>query len=424
MTGSDELFERARRVIPGGVNSPVRAFGAVGGTPRFAVRGEGAYLVDADGRRYVDLVQSWGALLFGHARPEIVDAARAAASRGTTFGAPTELEVELAERIVAAMPSVEMVRLVSSGTEAAMSAIRLARGCTGRDLVLKFEGCYHGHSDALLAKGAGSGVATLGIPGSPGVTEGAARDTLTVPFNDLAAVDRVFAEHRDRIAAAIVEPVAANMGVVPPEPGFLQGLRDRCSEAGALLVFDEVITGFRIAFGGAQGVYGVTPDLTILGKVMGGGFPCAAFGGRRDVMEQLAPVGPVYQAGTLSGNPVAVAAGIAALDLAGRLDPYPGLTETATALAGGLTERFADHGIAATANRAGSLFGVFFSSEPVRDFAGARAADHERYARLFHHMLDHGVWLPPSGYELWTLGTEHGPNEVEQVLDAAGSFEG
>ena len=424
MTGSEELFERARRVIPGGVNSPVRAFGAVGGTPRFAVRGEGAYLVDADGRRYVDLVQSWGALLFGHARPEIVDAARAAAARGTTFGAPTELEVELAERIVAAMPSVEMVRLVSSGTEAAMSAIRLARGCTGRDLVLKFEGCYHGHSDALLAKGAGSGVATLGIPGSPGVTEGAARDTLTVPFNDPDAVDRVFAELGDRIAAAIVEPVAANMGVVPPEPGFLEGLRDRCSEAGALLVFDEVITGFRIAFGGAQGVYGVTPDLTILGKVMGGGFPCAAFGGRRDVMEQLAPVGPVYQAGTLSGNPVAAAAGIAALDLARELDPYPALAETATALADGLTERFADHGIAATANRAGSLFGVFFSSEPVRDFAGAKAADHERYARLFHHMLDHGVWLPPSGYELWTLGTEHGPNEVEQVLDAAGSFEG
>ena len=424
MTGSDELFERARRVIPGVVNSPVRAFGAVGGTPRFAVRGEGAYLVDADGRRYVDLVQSWGALLFGHARPEIVDAARAAASRGTTFGAPTELEVELAERIVAAMSSVEMVRLVSSGTEAAMSAIRLARGCTERDLLIKFEGCYHGHSDALLAKGAGSGVATLGIPGSPGVTEGAARDTLTVPFNDTDAVDRVFAEHGDRIAAAIVEPVAANMGVVPPEPRFLEGIRDRCSEAGALLVFDEVITGFRIAFGGAQGVFGVSPDLTILGKIMGGGFPCAAFGGRRDVMEQLAPVGPVYQAGTLSGNPVAVAAGIAALDLAERLDPYPGLTETATALADGLTERFADHGIAATANRAGSLFGVFFSSEPVRDFAGARAADHERYARLFHHMLDHGVWLPPSGYELWTLGTEHGPSEVEQVLDAAGSFEG
>jgi len=424
VTGSEELFERARRVIPGGVNSPVRAFGAVGGIPRFAVRGEGAYLVDADGRRYVDLVQSWGALLFGHARPEILDAARAAAARGTTFGAPTELEVELAERIVAAMPAVEMVRLVSSGTEAAMSAIRLARGCTGRDLILKFEGCYHGHSDALLAMGAGSGVATLGIPGSPGVTEGAARDTLTVPFNDTGVVDRVFAETGDRIAAAIVEPVAANMGVVPPEPGFLEGLRERCSEAGALLVFDEVITGFRIALGGAQGMYGVTPDLTILGKVMGGGFPCAAFGGRRDVMEQLAPVGPVYQAGTLSGNPVAAAAGIAALDLAKDLDPYAALAETATALADGVTERFADRGIAARANRAGSLFGVFFSSEPVRDFTGARAADHERYGRLFHHMLDHGVWLPPSGYELWTLSTEHGPHEVGQVLEAAASFEG
>jgi glutamate-1-semialdehyde 2,1-aminomutase len=424
VTRSEELFERARRVIPGGVNSPVRAFGAVGGTPRFVVRGEGAYVFDADGRRYVDLVQSWGALLFGHARPEIVEAARAAASRGTTFGAPTELEVELAERIVAAVPSVEMVRLASSGTEAAMSAIRLARGCTGRDLVLKFEGCYHGHSDGLLAKGAGSGVATLGIPGSPGVTEGAARDTFTVPFNDVEQVDRVFAELGDRIAAAIVEPVAANMGVVPPEPGFLESLRRRCSAAGALLVFDEVITGFRIAFGGAQGVYGVTPDLTILGKVMGGGFPCAAFGGRRDVMEQLAPVGPVYQAGTLSGNPVAVAAGIAALDLAERLDPYPGLTETAAALAEGLIERFADRDIPVTVTRAGSLFSAFFSRWPVRDFAGAKAADHERYARFFHHMLGRGVWLPPSGYEMWTLGTEHGPDEVEKVLDAAGSFEG
>ena len=305
-----------------------------------------------------------------------------------------------------------------------MSAIRLARGCTGRDLVLKFEGCYHGHSDALLAQGAGSGVATLGIPGSPGVTEGAARDTLTVAFNDVEQVDRAFAELGDRIAVAIVEPVAANMGVVPPEPGFLERLRELCSGSGALLVFDEVITGFRIAFGGEQSVYGVTPDLTILGKVMGGGFPCAAFGGRRDVMEQLAPVGPVYQAGTLSGNPVAVAAGIAALDLAERLDPYPELTETAAAVADGLTERFAQRDIPVTVNRAGSLFSVFFSRGPVRDFAGAKAADHERYARFFHHMLDRGVWLPPSGYELWTLGTEHGPDEVEKVMDATASFEG
>ena len=407
MTRSEELFERAGRVIPGGVNSPVRAFGAVGGTPRFAVRGEGAYVIDADGNRYVDLVQSWGALLFGHARPEIIEAAREAAARGTTFGAPTEGEVELAERITGAMPSVEMVRLVSSGTEAAMSAIRLARGFTGRDLVVKFEGCYHGHSDALLAKGAGSGMATFGIPGSPGVTEGAARDTLTVPFNDVEAVGNVFAEHGETIAAVVVEPVAANMGVVPPEPGFLEGLRQLCTSSGALLVFDEVITGFRIAFGGAQSVYAVTPDLTILGKVMGGGFPCAAFGGRRDVLEELAPVGPVYQAGTLSGNSVAVAAGIAALDLARELDPYGALAATATALSEGLAERLGANDIAVTVNRAGSLFSVFFSPRPVLDFEEARGADHEQYARFFHHLLDRGVWLPPSGFELWSLGTEH-----------------
>jgi glutamate-1-semialdehyde 2,1-aminomutase len=424
VTRSEELFERARRVIPGGVNSPVRAFGAVGGIPRFAVRGEGAYVVDADGNRYVDLVQSWGALLFGHARAEIVEAAREAAKRGSTFGAPTEAEVELAERITAAMPSIEMVRLVSSGTEAAMSAIRLARGFTGRDLVLKFEGCYHGHSDALLANGAGSGVATFGIPGSPGVTEGAARDTLTAPFNDAKTVRSLFEEQGERIAAVIVEPVAANMGVIPPEPGFLDGLRELCTAAGALLVFDEVISGFRIAFGGAQSEYAVVPDLTVLGKVMGGGFPCAAFGGRRDVMQHLAPAGPVYQAGTLSGNPVAVAAGIVALELAKQLDPYAGLTETASALADGLAQRLAAGGSAVTANRAGSLFSVFFSGRPVRDFADARAADHDRYARFFHHMLDHGVWLPPSGYEVWTIGTDHGQDEVELVLRAAGSFRG
>jgi glutamate-1-semialdehyde 2,1-aminomutase len=420
---SDELFSRARRVIPGGVSSPVRAYRAVGGIPRFAVRGEGAFIVDADGRRYVDLVQSWGALLFGHARPEIVEAARSAAERGTTFGAPTELEVELAERITSAMPNIEMVRLVSSGTEAAMSAIRLARGVTGRDAVVKFEGGYHGHSDALLATGAGSGVATLGIPGSPGVTAGAARDTATVAFNDLDGVREVFAARGEEIAAVIVEPVAANMGVVPPEPGFLDGLRTLCSEHGALLVFDEVVTGFRVAFGGAQDRFGVAPDLTVLGKVMGGGFPCAAFGGRREVMEMLAPEGPVYQAGTLSGNPVAVAAGIAALDLARDLDPYDDLSTTAEALANGLSSAL-DPEVPVTANREASMVSLFFTQGPVHEFAQARAADHERYARFFHHMLDRGVWLPPSGFEMWTLGTAHGPAEIDRVLEAAAAFRG
>jgi glutamate-1-semialdehyde 2,1-aminomutase len=430
VTRSEDLFTRATQVIPGGVDSPVRAFGGVGGTPRFVARGEGSWIVDVDGHRYVDLVQSWGALLFGHAHPAIVEAARKAVSSGTTFGAPTEAEVELAERIVEAVPSVEEVRLVSSGTEAAMSAIRLARGATGRDLILKFEGCYHGHSDSLLAKGGGSGLATLGIPSSPGVTEGAARDTLTAPFNDLEAVRTMFADRGHEIAVVAVEPVAANMGVVPPAPGFLEGLRDVCDAHGTLLLFDEVITGFRIAYGGAQTYYGVTPDLTALGKVMGGGFPCAAFGGRRDLMEQLAPVGPVYQAGTLSGNPVAVAAGIATLDLARTMDPYPHLDATADALIDGLTAAFAEAAIPVTVNRAGSLFSVFFTGAgaggaagtPVADFAGAAAADHGRYARFFHHMLAGGVWLPPSGYELWTLSATLGPDEVGRVVEAAASF--
>ena len=424
MTRSEELFARAGAVIPGGVNSPVRAFGAVGGTPRFLDRGEGAYVVDVDGNRYVDLIGSWGALLFGHAHPEIVEAACAAAAKGTTFGAPTEGEVELAERIVDALPGVELVRLVSSGTEATMSAVRLARAATGRERILKFDGCYHGHADAFLADGGGSGLATFGIPRSPGVTGGSARDTVTAPFNDLDAVDRVFDDHSGGLAAVIVEPVAANMGVIPPDAGFLEGLRARCTERGSVLIFDEVITGFRIGYGGAQTRWNVTPDLTTLGKVMGGGFPCAAFGGRRDLMERLAPTGPVYQAGTLSGNPVAVAAGIATLDLARRFDPYPGLERTAQTLATGLEGTFGSKPFPVSIGRAGSLLSLFFADGPMRNFADAKAADHDRYARFFHHMLERGVALPPSGYELWTLGTEHGPDEVGAVLEAAGSFDG
>ncbi len=406
------------------MNSPVRAFGAVGGTPRFAVRGEGAYLEDADGARYVDLCQSWGASLFGHARKEIVEAAAEAASRGTSFGVPTEAEVQLAERIVEMVPSIEQVRLVSSGTEAAMSAIRLARAATGRDLLIKFEGCYHGHADALLARGAGSGLATLGIPSTPGVTTGAAHDTLIAPFNDLDEVASVMRANAGTVAALIVEPVPANMGVVPPEDGYLEGLRLLCDEHGALLIFDEVITGFRIGRGGAQQRYGVTPDLTVLGKVMGGGFPCAGFGGRRDLMEQLAPAGHVYQAGTLSGNPVAVAAGLSALDLIDREDPYAGLEATAEGLEASLAHAFDANGIAATINRAGSLLSVFFLDGPVRNFEDAKAADHDRFARFFHHMLGEGVYLPPSGYELWTLCTPFGDAEMETVLGAAGRFRG
>jgi glutamate-1-semialdehyde 2,1-aminomutase len=392
-----DWFARAEARIPGGVNSPVRAFGSVGGDPFFVQRAEGARLVDTNGRVYVDYVQSWGASILGHAAPEIVEAVQRAAGAGTSYGAPTPGEVELAEVICSAVPSVEKVRLVSSGTEAAMTAVRLARGATGRDKIVKFAGCYHGHLDALLVQ-AGSGVATLGLPGSAGVTEGAVADTIVVPYNDVDAFDAVMDAHGDVIAAVLVEPVAANMGLVPPAPGYLEHLRDSCTRVGALLVFDEVITGFRVGRGGAQARYGVTPDLSIFGKVIGGGLPLAAVGGTASIMDELAPLGPVYQAGTLSGNPLATAAGLAAL---AQLDDaaYIRLEDTARRFEEGLQKAFADAGVVAQVTRAFTLVGVFFASAPVRNYDDAKAADHPRYARLFHGLLDRGVYFAPSGYE-------------------------
>ncbi len=421
---AESLFDRARRVIPGGVSSPVRAFGAVGGEPFFVASASGAYLVDTEGRRYLDYVQSWGASILGHAHPTVVEAVQRAAADGTSYGAPTAREVELAEAICARVPSVEKVRLVSSGTEAAMTAVRLARGATGRPKIVKFAGCYHGHLDALLAA-AGSGVATFGLPGSAGVTEGTVADTVVVPYNDDAALDDVFARLGDEVAAVLVEPVAANMGLVPPADGFLAGLRRRCDEHGALLVLDEVITGFRVGPAGAQGMYGVTPDLSLFGKVVGGGLPLAAVGGRADLMDELAPVGSVYQAGTLSGNPLATAAGLAVLSLLDD-DAYARLDATATRLVDGLAAALA--GVAAQVPRARTLVGLFFTDRPVRDYAGAQAADHKAYAAFFHGMLDRGVYLAPGGYEAVFPSLAHGDAELDRTLatatEAAGSLRG
>jgi len=416
-TAASALFRRARGVIPGGVNSPVRAWSAVGGEePFFAARGEGAYLFDAEGNRYVDWVQSWGPLVFGHADPEVVEAVQEAAADGTTFGVPTEREVELAEEIADAVPSVEKVRLVSSGTEAAMSALRLARGFTKRDRILKFAGCYHGHADALLAE-AGSGLATLGIPSTPGVPTGAAADTVVSAYNDLDAAAAAVERYGEGLAAIVVEPVAGNMGVVPPAPGFLEALRALCDASGALLVFDEVITGFRVARGGAQELYGVRPDLTILGKIAGGGLPLAAFGGRADVMDELAPAGPIYQAGTLSGNPLATAAALVVLRRLRDPAVYERLERIGARLEAALLEAAGEEAVCV--QRVGAMATLFFHAGPVRSFDEARASDIERYAAWFRHLLARGIYVAPSQFEALFVSTAHGEAEIEATVEAA-----
>jgi glutamate-1-semialdehyde 2,1-aminomutase len=419
MTKSESLFQQAIAVIPGGVNSPVRAFNGVGGTPLFIERAEGAYLIDVDGNRYIDYVGSWGPMICGHAHPDIIAAVTETAARGLSFGAPCALEVELAQRICDIMPNIDLVRMTCSGTEATMSAIRLARGFTGRDKIVKFEGCYHGHADSLLVK-AGSGALTLGVPSSPGVPAVLADHTVTLEYNNAAQVREAFAEIGEQIACIIVEPVAGNMNCVPPVDGFLQTLRECCDESGSLLIFDEVMTGFRVGLQGAQERYGIVPDLTTLGKVIGGGMPVGAFGGNREVMNHIAPLGPVYQAGTLSGNPVAMAAGLATLEIISRPGFFDALTQTTTQLLDGLHAAAKANDVDLCSNQVGGMFGLFFTDQSeVSSFAHVSACDVERFRRFFHGMLGRGVNLAPSAYEAGFVSSMHGPQEIEQTIAAA-----
>ena len=420
MSQSSTFFNEAKNYIPGGVNSPVRAFNGVGGDPIYFERGEGAYLIDVDGKEYIDYVGSWGPMILGHSNPIILDAVRDTLDKGLSFGAPTEIETQLAKKVCKLVPSIELVRMVSSGTEATMSAIRLARGYTNRDKIVKFEGCYHGHSDSLLVK-AGSGALTLGVPTSPGVPEDLAQHTLTLEYNNLESVRALFAELGEQVACIIVEPVAGNMNCIPPSEGFLQGLRDVCDAHGAVLIFDEVMTGFRVALGGAQAYYQVKPDLTTLGKVIGGGLPVAAFGGRRDIMSGIAPLGPVYQAGTLSGNPLSMAAGLAMLrELEGDANFYQNLSESTEYLTSGIVKAAAENGIPMTANTVGGMFGLFFSDEEkVSNFAQASSCNIERFKAFYQLMLKQGVYLAPSAYEAGFLSSAHGKNELDKTIDAA-----
>ncbi|WP_426415951.1 glutamate-1-semialdehyde 2,1-aminomutase [Aestuariirhabdus sp. LZHN29] len=419
MSRSEQLFDQAKISIPGGVNSPVRAFNGVGGTPVFFQRAKGAYIFDEDNKAYVDYIGSWGPMILGHNHPSVIDAVLQQIELGLSFGAPTEIEIRMAEKVCELIPSIDQVRMVNSGTEATMSAIRLARGFTGRDKILKFEGCYHGHADSLLVK-AGSGALTLGVPNSPGVPASVAEHTLTLPYNDAEAVRELFNAIGDQIACIIVEPVAGNMNCIPPLPGFLETLRDLCDQHQSVLIFDEVMTGFRVALAGAQSIYQVTPDLTTLGKIIGGGMPVGAFGGRRDIMQQLAPAGPVYQAGTLSGNPVAMAAGLAMLEAISGEGFYDELSATTAQLLSGLKQRADQAGIPFTTVQVGAMFGLFFTDLPqVTSFEQVMSCDAERFKRFFHLMLDQGVYLAPSAFEAGFVSKAHGDKEIQLTLDAA-----